>query len=200
MSESKIALPGQYLASCEEAVPGKNTIVEKDDIYATAFGEIETFGRMVQIKNKGKLFVNVKEGMEVNCIVEDILEPKAAFVTCIPIVKEDERSLESFGAVLPVFNISQGYVERIRDEIRIGDILKAKISKVEKSTLEINISEHGYGVIKGFCRRCRNNMVINDNKLRCNRCGSIESRKLPFGTRPAPLRKQGEYHASKRFK
>ncbi len=198
--ERKLVVPGEYLASCEEALAGKNTITENDDIYAATFGELEMFGRMVQVKPSGKTFIPLKEGMEVHAIIEDILEPRAAFVTCMPIVKDDERSAPSFSAVLPVSNIRQGYVERMRDEVRVGDILKAKISKIDRTTVEISISDSGYGVVKGFCSRCRNNMVINENRFKCSNCGNAEARKLPFGQYVPRQRRTGDYNAGKRFK
>ena len=194
MVEKKIVNPGDYLASGEEFIAGKNTVAEKDDIYAAAFGEVHTFGRMVQVVNKTKNFVPLSEGMEAHCIVRELTETKA-FLSCMPIVKENERSFPSFDAVLPVSSIRQGYVERIRDEIRIGDILKAKITKIERQDNDISISEQGYGVIKAFCSRCRSNMIINDNKITCTKCNRIETRKLPYGqNRP---NRQGDSYGNK---
>lgn len=179
MTTKKIVFPGEHLASCEEFIAGKNTFTDKDDIYSAAIGELESFGRMVQV-NSRKTFVPVTEGMEVYCTVRELSGTKA-FVSCIPILKDNERSFPGFEAVLPVSSIRQGYVENIRDEIRIGDILKAKVTKIERQDVDVSISEQGYGVIKAFCSRCRNGMIINGNNINCNKCNRIENRKLPYG-------------------
>ncbi len=115
-------------------------------------------------------------------------------MSCIPILKENERSFPSFEAVLPVSGIRPGYVEQIRDEVRVGDILKAKVSKIDKQqNIDVNIMEQGYGVIKAFCSRCRSNMIINDNKVNCSRCNRIESRKLPYGQQRPRGQSEGSY-------
>lgn len=189
MADKKLVVPGEQLASCEEFIQGRNTFIEKDDIYSAAFGELETFGRMVQVHAKAKTFMPVIEGTEAYCIVRELTGTKA-FLSCVPILKENERSFPNFDAVLPVSDIRHSYVERIRDEIRIGDILKARVTKIDKQqNIDVSIVEQGYGVIKAFCSRCRNNMVIKDNRLTCNICNRVETRKLPYGM-PSAVRRE----------
>lgn len=190
MTGKKLVAPGEHLASCEEFVQGSNTFTEKDDIYAAAFGELESFGRMVQVHTNTKTFMPISEGTEAYCIVREITATKA-FLSCAPILKENERSFPSFDAVLPVSEVRQGYVEQVRDEVRIGDILKAKVIKIDKQqNIDVSIAEQGYGVIRAFCSRCRSNMIIKDGRLTCTACGRVESRKLPYGAPPAHPREQ----------
>ncbi len=192
MSGKRLVVPGEHLGSCEEYIAGKNTVTHQDDIYSSAFGEMEVFGRMLQV-NTNKNFVQLTEGADAYCAVREISETKA-FLTCTPITKVDERSNSSFDAVLPVSAILHGYVERIRDEVRIGDIIKAKISKIDKQqNIDVSIIDQGYGVVKAFCTKCRSAMIINDNKIMCMKCNRVETRKLPYGSNPVRQSRGGSY-------
>ena len=195
----KIVLPGEHIASCEEFIAGKNTSVEEDNIFSALCGEVDKYGRMVEVTNKHKTFVQITEGMDAYCIVTQT-SPTKAFLLCTPILKDKERSYPNFEAVLPISSIRRGYVENINSEIRIGDVLKARVTKKEKSSVDVGTSEQGYGVVKAFCSRCRNNMIINGDTLICNHCERTETRKLISTVENTERRReyrQGDNYGSK---
>lgn len=155
MNKKKLVLPGEHLLSCEEAEPGYNTYAENDEVFSASFGEEDISGGKVSVKRRGKSLVRPYVGMEVYCMVVKST-PNKAICSCISVSEIDgnERSLD-ITAVLPVSAIRKGYVEHLRDEIRIGDILKAKISKVTKAGIDISMIGQGLGVIYARPRRRR---------------------------------------------
>ncbi|MDO8553540.1 MAG: exosome complex RNA-binding protein Csl4 [Candidatus Micrarchaeota archaeon] len=174
--DKKIAFPGDYVASCEEFVPGKNTFAQNDNIYATAYGDVTYDGHTVHVKGKAKTIEQPVIGDVLIGVIEGMMDTRA-FVDCAPLEKEGVRMLSKISAVLPVSNIRKGFVENIRDEIRIGDVIRAKVNAVLPN-VELTITYPEYGVIKAFCSRCRNTMVLNDRKLICSKCEHVETRKL----------------------
>ncbi len=147
MTKKKLVLPGEHLLSCEEAEPGENTFSERDEIYSASFGEEVISEGKVSVKRKGKTVVQPHVGMEVFCMVSKTTSNKA-ICSCISSneVEGKERSVE-MTAVLPVSAIRKGYVENIRDEVRIGDIIKAHISKITKTGIDISMIGRGCGVV-----------------------------------------------------
>jgi exosome complex RNA-binding protein Csl4 len=140
MAKKKLVLPGEHLLSAEEAEAGSNTYTDKDEIYSAAFGE-------------GKSLIRPHVDMDVYCMVMKTTDTKA-ICSCISKneLESKERSME-MTAVLPVRNLRKGYVNKVEDIVRIGDIIKAKISKVTKTGIDINMVGRDLGVVYARPRR-----------------------------------------------
>ena len=81
-------------------------------------------------------------------------------------------------AVLPVQNMDTSYVRDARDMVRAGDIVRARICKIEKNDVDLAIVEPDLGVIKAFCTNCRHEMALKKGSLICTDCGKKETRKI----------------------
>ena len=103
-----------------------------------------------------------------------------------------------FRSVLPVTAIRSEYVEDLRNEIKVGDIIKAKINKKTKTGFEISISEEGFGVVKAFCPKCREPMHLKSDLFICN-CGWKERKKLTT-TVSSGYQRRGNFNERKDFK
>ena len=147
MEKKKLVLPGDYLFSCEEAVAGENTYTKNDDIYSSVFGSEQVADGTVSVVRKGKAITKPYVGMEVYCYVAKTSNTKA-ICTCVSVneIEGKERSSEMM-AILPVNAIRKGYVNDLRDEIKIGDVLKAKISKIMKTGIDVTLMGPGCGVV-----------------------------------------------------
>jgi exosome complex component CSL4 len=83
-------------------------------------------------------------------------------------------------AVLPVTGLGKKeYVRDLRDEVKIGDIIKAKVSKITKTGVDISIAGPESGFLCVFCPKCRNRMDLKDINFICNACEWKERRKTP---------------------
>lgn len=180
--DKKNTFIGQAVASCEEYVPGKNTFGEDDQIYSAVIGESQTDGKSISVTPSGKKIIDVAAGSFVYGLVAEIRDTKA-IVDCI--IAEDypdaRFSMPSFGSSLPVQNIrTNSYVKTVRDELRVGDIVKAKVIATSPTIL-ISVAEQGLGVIVAFCSTCRNSMSLKNDFATCNNCEKTEKRKSATG-------------------
>jgi exosome complex RNA-binding protein Csl4 len=118
--------------------------------------------------------------------------PNKAIGTCVSAdeVEGNGRGV-SFDGVLPVTAIKPEYVREVKDEVRIGDILKAKVQKIMKSGVDISIMDHDCGVVCAFCPRCRQKMDLKDKVFIC-KCGWKDYKKIPLaeGETPPPSRRR----------
>lgn len=155
MAKKKLVLPGEHLLSAEEAEGGPNTFTDKDEIYSAAFGEEVVSDGKVSVQRKGKSLVQPYEDMDVYCMVMKTTDTKA-ICSCIAAseLESKQRSME-MTAVLPVRNLKKGYVNRVEDIVRIGDVIRAKISKVTKTGIDINMVGRDLGVVYARPRRER---------------------------------------------
>lgn len=186
--DKKLVLPGDHLSSAEEAEPGENTYSEKDEVYSAAAGEDASETGRAVVKTRGRLLQQPAVGMSVYGVVIKASLNKAV-VGCISSteVEGGGRGVQ-FDAVLPVTAIRRDYVRDIRDEVKIGDIIKARIETVQKTGYEISLKSPDSGVVVAFCPRCRRRMDLSERIFICGSCGWKERRKLPLkeGETPPP--------------
>lgn len=168
-----MVLPGEFLATTEEFVTGRGVYEENGKIYASLIGK-SWFDSSRRLSVSGKEIQCLKPGDSVYGIVYDIFEK-------IALIKLD-RKAETVGdsiAFLRVSELSNGYARTIREFVRIGDVLKAKIIEVRETGTYLTIKDSELGVVKAFCSKCRNEMNAENNLFHCKECGSIEKRKVP---------------------
>lgn len=186
--EKKLVLPGDHLSSAEEAEPGENTYSEKDEVYSAAAGEDASQVGRAAVRTRGRLLQQPSVGMSVYGVVIKASLNKAV-VGCISATEvEGEGRGVQFDAVLPVTAIRRDYVRDIRDEVKIGDIIKARIDTVERTGYEISLKSPDCGVVVAFCPKCRRRMDLAERIFICGSCGWKERRKLPLkeGETPPP--------------
>lgn len=179
MSQNKLVLPGEHLLSAEEAEPGRNTFVDGDEIYSAAIGVPESREGVIRVEGKGVNLIKPYVGMDVYCVITRT-SPNKAIASCMPVEEaEGKKRCVEITAVLPVTGIRRGYVDDIRSEVKIGDVIKAKISKITPTGVDISIFGAGYGLIAVFCPRCRTRMDLKDSIFICSSCEWKEKRKIP---------------------
>jgi len=180
MSNKNIAVPGDFLSTEEEYIPGKNTYVsEEGDVCSDSLGksEIDNTEKSVSVdslKNVEMLDVGTTVYVKVSMI-----KPNSVFVEIIAAEKDGKkRVVPGAMAAIPVRNISRDYVEKLGDFFGVGDIVKAKVSFYAPYGTDLTTSEHDLGVIKAFCKKCRKPLYLFGKQLKCRSCGSNESRKI----------------------
>ena len=173
-------LPGGFIANAEEFMPGSNVFESEGKIYSDCTG--------IKEEDMGSRIVNVKktarpiEPIDVGSIIIGTVEKNKEQGSFIKIIKaennSEERSISNSAANLPVFNIANFYVNDIKDMLRIGDIVKAKVVEITPFSVVLGIKEPELGVVKAFCTKCRSALVHEGRDLKCNSCGSVETRKI----------------------
>jgi exosome complex component CSL4 len=177
-------MPGEFLGTEEEYVPGQGSYQEGSDIYSSSLGELSIDReRRMNVRSFRPVPSTIKPGMVVYGRVEEIFEP-VALVRIDPLETDTERQVQDqFYCVLHVSRVKMGYARNIRDEVRIGDIIKAVVDEISRGDVHISTKRGGMGVIKAFCSRCRNKLDSEGQALKCHNCGNSERRKLgsPYG-------------------
>jgi exosome complex component CSL4 len=185
MMEKKFAVPGDCIGSEMESLPGQGTFVENENIYSTLSGDVKDEARTLAVLQQ-KPLASFKLGTTIIGVIENIVEPIA-----LVRMKEGGDS-HRFGdnpdyAVLHASMIKRGYVKNVRDELKIGDIIRAKIVDVRNGEMRLSTDSENLGVLKAFCGKCRHAMAIAEGGLQCESCGFKDNRKVASDYRKAKV-------------
>lgn len=169
-----MAFLGDYIGTIEEFLPGNGTYVENGKIYASNIGKVEVddIERKISIGKSHKISV----GQIVFCEVLDIRKNMATVLISKILGSKNEVAAK---ANIFISNISDKYIDRVEDAFGIGDIIEAKVIKVENNLIDLS-TEGNFGVVKAFCNRCRHTLVKKGNKLFCENCGKDKIRKTAY--------------------
>ncbi len=170
-------VPGSFLGAEEEGAAGSGAYAEAGAIRSAMAGEsknekatFETLGRMnVALMKPGTTIIGV---------VENIVEP----IALISVASEDTQThrfvTTSDYAVLHASRIKQGFVKNVRDELKIGDIIRARVAEIRNEEIHLTIEDKELGVLKAFCSKCRTALKLESAVLSCPKCENHENRKL----------------------
>ncbi len=175
-------VPGSVLGTEEEFVAGSGTKVGPDgSIYSVVCGDAEVSkDKAISVKPALQIPKALKQGAVVYGRVEEIFEP-VALIQIAPISERAERQVPPEGyAVLHAKESGEGYVENVRDQVHIGDIIKAVVIGIRRDgEISLTLKSRGLGVVKAYCSRCRAPLaLVAGGALKCGRCGSTERRNL----------------------
>ncbi|MFX0034417.1 MAG: exosome complex RNA-binding protein Csl4 [Candidatus Hermodarchaeota archaeon] len=181
IDDDEIVLTGQYIGVVEEFLPDKqSTFIKDGKIFASKTG-------LVNINNKErKLEIQTHQEQDRKTVkIGDIVIGTIVFlrkfsvgINFFTINKKIHFNSGYFGNV-HVSQISDKYVEKINDAFQITDILRARVIEQEYNEYKLSTVGKNLGIIYADCVICGNSLTkIGYNKLKCMRCGNIETRKL----------------------
>ena len=186
--QKKFAVPGDVLGNEMESLPGNGTYLENEEIYATLAGEVAESERKLSV-SQSKPLKAIGIGSIIIGTVENIPEPIALIA-----IRTDEETAHRYGenpdyAVLHASMIKRGYVKNVRDEYKIGDIVRARVADIRNGELRLTTDEEGLGAIKAYCSKCRHALALENGALACENpdCGHKDNRKFAKDYRKALL-------------
>ncbi|MEM2917964.1 MAG: exosome complex RNA-binding protein Csl4 [Candidatus Altiarchaeota archaeon] len=176
-TQSNKVMIGDYLGTIEEFLLGEGTYAENGEIFAARIGEKVVDKERHIVKVIGKKPVELQVGQ---IVFGKIIDVKKNFITVI--IKKIQGFNEELdiNANLYVANISDSYVNKPEDMFGIGDIIKARVIKIDIDLVDIS-TKGDFGVVKAFCKKCRSQLVKSEKfkeRLVCESCGSKEVRKI----------------------
>ncbi len=178
MENKKFVVPGDFIGTEEECMPGSGTHIDGENVYSALAGEVKDSQRTLSISQKGKL-ASLGIGTTIIGSIENIVEPIALVRVKSGSLEGDERLGDNPDyAVLHASMIKKGYVKNVRDEYKIGDILRAKIVDIRNGEMRLSTDSEELGSIKSFCAKCRHAMKIAAGGLECESCGAKDNRKM----------------------
>jgi len=177
MIESREVFPGDEIAVEEEYLASDGTFVRNGKIYASQIGTLvldddECVARVISPNPPNIL----KEGDIIYAIVDDI---RKTMVTATAVAVDGRRREigSSTDATLHVSKISPDYTENVSDEMRKGDLFRAKVIGV-KPSLQLITKDPHLGVVRAQCGICKTELVRRGKNLYCPKCQRSQSRKL----------------------
>lgn len=178
LKEGSLVLPGDKIAKSEELIAGEGTFEEKGDIIASIIGifKIDKENMAAVVEPITDVPLVLKKGDIAICEVKQITEAMV-IVKIIHIAGRKRQIAGEKEAAIHISNISNEFIEDIKKKFKIGDIVRARIIKVDPA-IQLTTKEKGLGVIKAFCSNCRNPLIKKNNLLECKTCGRVEERKM----------------------
>lgn len=171
--------PGKLLGTEEEFVGGEGVYEDGGKLHSLYVGEaVFDKQRGVSVKPSTAVPRMVGPGMVVYGRVEDIFDPIALVKLELTESKGARQAQGDYFCILHISNVKRGFVKELRDEVRIGDIVKAVVCEVRRGEAYLDMRDAEFGVVKAYCSICRNPLRLRGRVLICESCGSVERRKL----------------------
>ena len=176
MTEKKIVLPGDKLSTSEELLSGEGTFEEDGVIRASQLGTyfVDSKHKRAKVKPLTNSPIILKKGDIVLAEVR-MIRSSMVIADVIHIIGSNRAISGDTNGTLRVSEISKGYIKDPTDVFSLGDIFRAKVTQV-KPSIQLETKDQKFGVIKGFCSKCRGNLVKKDKILECEKCGNKERR------------------------
>ncbi len=179
--DGDLVLPGDYLGVIEEYLPGEGVKEENGELIATRPGKV--------IINRDKMEIRVESITDVPPLpkVGDVVlgrvvdvRPQTVIVELVRIDgRENDREIATSKlAGVSISQVKEGYVKDMREEFRVGDVIRAAVVTADRSPIQLSTKRSDLGVVYALCSKCRSPLVRRGNQLVCPRCGNVEKRKL----------------------
>jgi exosome complex component CSL4 len=174
-------LPGDSLGVSEEFLPSEGTYDDDGEIRSLIAGTVSVDDRekKISIIPKTSSPSLIKKGIIVVGQISDVRGQRALMK--IDSIKDNSRGLvTSFSGGIHISQAEKGYVDKLTDEFRIGDLIEAKVTKVIGiDNVDLTTAEPELGVLKAMCTNCRHFMKQTGKKeVTCPNCGRKEKRNI----------------------
>ena len=181
LKNGEIVLTGEKLGVVEEFLPDKQSTFTKDGkIFASKTGmiNINDKERKIEISTHQEKDRKVVKIGDIVIGVILFLRQYSVGISFYTINSKIHFNSSYFGNI-HVSQISDKYVEKISDAFQITDIVRARVVEQNYNEYKLSTTGKNLGVIYADCVICGNPLTkIGLNKLKCSRCGNVESRKL----------------------
>lgn len=174
-------IPGDILGVSEQFLPDKWTYDDEGQIKSAILGTVHinsTNKKISIVPSSGNLAI-LNMGDSVYGEITDIRGQRA--MIDVQKMKNTNRQLTlPYMATIHISQVKKGYLEKLSDAFRIGDIIEAKVFKIMGDNLDLNTEDEENGVVKAMCTRCRTYMITTKkkNELYCEACDRKEKRKV----------------------
>ena len=175
-----VVMAGCVLGVEEEFVAGHNTFVDDDgNVVSQAAGVcvsdpkshgMEVIGRrnLVFLSPGTDILGRVVMVSDHVAVIEVLKAKKGRFDVAVP----------NSTCAVPVSKADVTFVKSVREKFRAGDVVMARVASVSPWGVDLSTQSAELGVVKAFCTRCRQVLVLQGRDLKCLQCDRVESRKV----------------------
>jgi len=178
--QEKVVVPGEELGISEEYSAEDNTFEDEEGtIYADSVGmaNFDDDSREVKVR-KDRNVENFSEGSTVFAFVSGIRKNRV-LVRILSAERDGKKLVVNRSmAMIPIANVSRDFVKDLRNEFRVGDIVKAEVESIKSFGIRLFTNKPELGVVKAYCSKCRRPLHLIGKELKCTNCGSNEKRKI----------------------
>ncbi|MGC8645402.1 MAG: exosome complex RNA-binding protein Csl4 [Thermoplasmata archaeon] len=173
---SKFVLPGEYIGTEEEFIPGTGTYEEDGRIFASWVGEV-IIGPDYKVRVKGnRNEVTIQPGDEIIGVVTEINEPLVV-VSGEYLIKGQKVVEMKTRALVHASRITGQYLDVCSKVIKVRDVVWGKVVST-RGKIDLTLEPPDYGVVYAYCSRCRKPLERINNELYCTYCQRGEIRKI----------------------
>jgi exosome complex component CSL4 len=174
----KFVVPGDFIGTEEEYLAGSGTHTDGENVYSALAGMVLDEKHTLSVERRRTL-ASLGIGTVIIGSIENIVEP----IALVRVKQGSDEADSRYGdnpdyAVLHASMIKKGYVKNVRDEYKIGDIIRAKIVDIRNGEMRLSSDSPELGAVKAFCAKCRHSMRIAEGGLECESCGAKDNRKV----------------------
>jgi len=172
-------MPGDFLGIIEQYLPGYGTYDDEGNIKSNIIGNVSIKNKKISVISKTCEPAVLKLGNRIYAQVSDLKGQRA--LININTIKDMDRQLAlPYLGAIHVSQVKKGYLEKLSDAFRIGDIIEAEIVKITGDNVDLNTFDEECGVVKAMCTRCRSYMKTTPrkNELYCESCNKKERREV----------------------
>ena len=173
------ALPGDFLSTAEEYVPGRFTSDDQGNIISLASGRVR--------RDEQNLVISIEP-------TKRRVRPRNGDIAYGQVIKIDGRhDTVRVGAICGKDNVLKEYIvdanlrsmgQRGRRgegpptvQFKVGDIIRGQFSRVSPF-FEVSVSGKHFGAVKSLCSKCRLPLEEKNGSLYCDNCERSENRKI----------------------
>ncbi len=182
-------VPGDFLATAEEFVPGEGAHEEDGKIYSSCTGVVLLDARTKRVSVFPRVSgpPSLKGGGTVIGRVEEVRDQTAnVYIGVLKGHENRELPLPNLGTV-HISQVQKGYVKDLHHQFRSGDIIRARVLSAQMGSIKLSTADDELGVVVATCSRCRTLLERENSKLKCPNCGNVEFRKLASDYRQGAL-------------
>lgn len=185
----EFVIPGTFLATAEEFVPGGGAYEDDGKIYSSCTGVVLLDARTKHISVFPRALPPpaLKPGDVVIGRVEEVRDQVANVYIGVLKGREDREIPLPNLATIHISQVQKGYVKDMHGQFKPGDIVRAKVLSAGGVSIKLSTVDDNLGVVVAACSRCRTLLEREGSRLKCPNCGNIEFRKLASDYRQGVL-------------
>ncbi len=178
------ALPGDELAVSEEFLPGRHAYDDNGSIRALLPGNVK------EDRSKGEISVQPSSEARVISVGDVVSGQVEAVQTASAGVRiyylNGKPTDTGFSGMLLLRGDSRDRGARNRTFVKLGDIVRARVSSTLNAIIQLSIEGEKFGVIFAKCSNCGRPLLRAGTRAKCDECGNVEERKFAsdFGRVP----------------
>ena len=181
IKDGTLVMPGDTIGIIEQYLLGKGTYEDNGSIKSSVLGnvQINSKKRTIAVKAKSQEPALLKIGDEVYGQISD-LKAQRANVTIDSLTNTSRPLALPYVGAIHISQAKNGYLDKLTDAFRIGDIIKAKVVKITGDNVDLATVDENCGVLKAMCTRCRDymNTTQKANEVQCRNCNKKEKREV----------------------